>query len=54
MNECAHIYAEFIDVVFSAEFQYEQRWRCNDCGSFIYFQLGPFGARTNIRVVETA
>ncbi len=42
MEGCAH-FCQFVDVVFSEEYQYEQRWQCVHCGDFLFIQLTPFG-----------
>jgi hypothetical protein len=50
-DECPHLACEFVDVTFSNQFQFEQRYHCLNCLAWVHLQMGPFGTLTNRRVV---
>lgn len=51
-DDCPHVFTDFLDVVFCEEYQYEQRYKCRNCGALVLVQIGAFGAHTNMRVVQ--
>ena len=51
-EDCPHPGGEFVDVVFTPDIGYEQRFRCGVCSAMMHIHIGPFGPQSTRVVVE--